>query len=116
MPDSQLTGMTDQRLGIPVLPLTRFLLPAVVQLATTVAGALPCAVSTRQRPRYRSPDLPVILLACALRKACCLTAKTLETHQGTSVFLLLLFLKSTKLSRLYLVCFQPSAARPQVHA
>lgn len=51
-----------------------------------------------------------------VEEACCLTAKTLETHQGTSVFLLLLFLKSTKLSRPYLLCFQSSAARPQAHA
>jgi len=46
MPDSRLTGMTDQRLGIPVLPLTHFLFPPVMHLATTVAVALPSAVST----------------------------------------------------------------------
>lgn len=60
--------------------------------------------ASRFLPRFRAEESS--LLHC----------QNLENCQGTSVFLLLLFSKSTKLSRLYLACFQLSAARPQAHA
>ncbi len=116
MPDSRLTGMTDQRLGIPVLPLTRLLLPPRHATRDNCCGR-----STLRRERLAVTSLQVTGLAgypprLRVEEACCLTAKTLETHQGTRVFLLLLLLKSIKLSQLYLVCFQSSAAHPQAHA
>ena len=80
-----------------------------------------CGRSALRRERQVVTSLQATGLAgypprLRVEEARCLTAETLKTHQGTSVFLLLLFLKSIKLSRLYLICFQSSAARPQAHA
>jgi hypothetical protein len=60
------------------------------------------------------PDLPVPSRVRA-KEACCQLAK-LENCQRTIVFLLLSRLKSTKISLLYLPCFQSSPARPQATA
>ncbi len=59
------------------------------------------------------PDLPSLARRGSLFTG---PVERLETCQRTSVFLLLLILKSTKISQLYLACFQSSAARPQAPA
>ncbi len=76
---------------------------------------LSCAMSASLRPRCRS-RASRFLPRFRAEESSLLHCQNLENCQGTSVFLLLLFSKSTKLSRLYLACFQSSAARPQATA
>ena len=88
---------------------------AVEPLAMNCLRPLSCAMSASLRPRCRS-RASRFLLRLRAEESLLLHCQNLENCQGTSVFLLLLFLKSTKLSRLYLACFQSSAARPQATA
>jgi len=76
---------------------------------------LSCAMGASLRPRCRS-RASRFLPRLRAEESSLLHCQNLENCQGTSVFLLLLFSKSTKLSLLYLSCFQSSAARPQAHA
>lgn len=72
--------------------------------------AMPRAVGTR--PLLASvPDWPVAPSLCV--GAACRRLAESENCQRTSVVLLLLQAKSIKLSRVYPICFQLSAARPQ---
>jgi hypothetical protein len=76
---------------------------------------LSCAMGASLRPRCRSRACR-FLPRLRAEESSLLHCQNLENCQGTSVFLLLLLSKSTKLSRLYPICFQSSAARPQAHA
>jgi len=88
---------------------------AAQPLAMNCSWPRSCAMGASLRPRCRS-RASRFLLRLRAEESSLLHCQNLENCQGTSVFLLLLFSKSTKFSRLYLMCFQSSAARPQARA
>lgn len=77
MPDSQLAGKTDQRLGIPVLPLNCLLL-SLLAARDELLWPLPCAMGASHRPRCRSRACR-LLPRLRAEESSLLTARTLKT-------------------------------------